>query len=56
MSEEPETQASMPPDWALEIAAQCWCAPTTQHLRMIPELATEFARVLAEQKATQENN
>lgn len=28
------------------IAAQCWCAESTKHLVMIPELAEAFARVL----------
>lgn len=33
-------------DEARQIAAQCWCAESTQHLVMIPELAEAFARVL----------
>ncbi len=31
---------------SLELAAQAWCAPRTQHKDMDPELATEFARIL----------
>ncbi len=31
---------------ALQMAATAWCAPTTSHLDMIPELAEEFARII----------
>lgn len=35
-------------DECRQIAAQCWCAESTQHLTMIPELAEAFARVLSQ--------
>lgn len=38
----------MPSKHNMEKAAQAWCAPTTQHLTMPPELATEFAKMLDE--------
>lgn len=38
---------------SLEKAAQAWCSPETQHLDMIPELATEFANILAAAQAAQ---
>ncbi len=31
---------------ALELAAQCWCDPETEHLVMIPELCEAFAKRL----------
>lgn len=37
-----------PSKFALGKAAQAWCAPTTSHLNMIPELAKEFARIIQE--------
>ena len=31
---------------SLQLAAQAWCKPETEHLTMIPELATAFADIL----------
>jgi hypothetical protein len=36
------------PNWALEIAAQCWCDPTTSMIEMDSRLAEVFAAKLAE--------
>lgn len=33
-----------------EKAAQCWCDPRTEHIAMIPELATVFAEKLASER------
>ena len=30
------------------VAARAWCAPTTEKIEMIPELAEEFARIIEE--------
>lgn len=38
--------ANKPTEAALQLAAQCWCTPQTEHKVMDVELATEFARVL----------
>lgn len=35
-----------PSKWAMERAAQAWCAPTTQNKVMDPVLCEEFARIL----------
>lgn len=36
----------MPNKESMEQAAQAWCRPETEHLEMIPELATVFAEML----------
>lgn len=36
--------------WALELAAQCWCAPSTQGIVMDVALCEEFARTLMQQR------
>jgi len=35
-----------PSEFALGMAAQCWCGPTASRIVMDVELATEFARVI----------
>jgi hypothetical protein len=35
------------PEWALQIAAQCWCDPTTEMIEMDSRLAFVFADKLA---------
>jgi len=41
-----QAQDLQPTSFAREMAARAWCAPTTEKLTMIPELAEEFARIL----------
>ena len=41
---ETDTQLSL----ARQKAAQAWCAPTTENIVMIPEIAEEFAKILNE--------
>ena len=38
------TTEAMPSERALQMAARCWCEPSTEHLVMSPELATVFAK------------
>ncbi len=39
-------QTEMPSDWALQIAARCWCDDDTGHCVMDKDLAVAFARRL----------
>ena len=36
----------MTKDEALQLAAQAWCKPETEHLDIIPELADAFAQII----------
>ncbi len=44
----PKEQNNMPSEFAMGKAARAWCAPTTSHVVMIPEVAMEFARIIDE--------
>ena len=36
----------IPSEFSIGVAARTWCEPTTSKITMIPELATEFARII----------